>query len=155
MTALADAPVVTEAAADTGVPRPLMLYDGECGLCDKSLRFVLDHDRRGQFHFAPLQSDLGQRTMTAAGLDPTALDSITLFDDDGGVYRHSTAVWRIGRRLDAPWRYGAALLRLVPRPVRDLGYRLVARHRIGLFGTANTAGTCSLLPPDQRRRIHL
>ena len=151
---VADAPVET-AVAQEAAPRPLMLYDGECGLCDRSLRFVLAHDRRGQFHFAPLQSDLGRREMARVGLDAAKLDSITLIDDDGRPHQFSDAVVRIGRRLDRPYSWGATLLRLVPRPLRDLGYRIVAKNRIAVFGTADANKTCSILPPEQRRRIHL
>jgi predicted DCC family thiol-disulfide oxidoreductase YuxK len=144
-----------ETVSTQPAPRPLMLYDGECGLCDRSLRYVLKHDTQGRFHFAPLQSELGRSEMQRLGLDPTRLDSVTLIDEAGRAHQFSDAVWRIGRELGGIRRSGAALLRAIPRPLRDWGYRLVARHRIRVFGKADAGRTCSLLPPDQRARVHL
>ena len=142
---------MTQAAA---IPKPLMLYDGECGLCDKSMRFVLQHDRRGRFHFAPLQSDLGRELLAANGYDADYRDSILLLDSDGSVSSHSTAALRIASQLDGGYR-ALGWLRLVPRPLRDVGYRFVAAIRYKVFGKVDTNASCSILPPEHRKRIHL
>jgi predicted DCC family thiol-disulfide oxidoreductase YuxK len=133
---------------------PLMLYDGECGLCDKSLRFTLDHEADDRLHFSPLQSDLGRRVLEAAGLDGDYRESILYVAEDGEVATHSTAAARIATHLRPPWRHTKAM-RLIPRPLRDLGYRGVAAVRFKIFGYADASQTCTLLPPEQRRRIHL
>lgn len=110
---------------------PVVLYDGACGLCSRLVRFVLERDARGDIRFAALQSDLGRRALETAGLVPDARDTMVLFED-GAVHVRSTAALRLARRLRAPWPLAYPLI-LVPRTLRDAVYRLVARHRHGLF----------------------
>ncbi len=136
------------------IPRPLMLYDGECGLCDKSMRFVLNHDKQGQFHFMPLQSDGGRQILEANGYAADYRDSILLVDRDGTVSSHSTAALRIASRLDGLYKV-LGWFRIIPRPIRDLGYRMVAAIRYKTFGKVDTNAACTLLPAEQRKRIHL
>ena len=127
---------------------PLVLYDGECGLCDKSVQFILKHDRRGVFKFTTLQSEAGRHYLRDAGLPDDYRGSVLLVDDKG-VHSHSTAALRIARRLD-----GAAGLigvgRVVPRPLRDVVYNFVARHRFQWFGHADA---CRLPTPDESARF--
>src|SRR4028119_1189065 len=86
-------------AADAG--GPIVLYDGVCGLCDRSVQIILRNDRRGRFRFAALQSDAGRALLDRFGLPPQALDSIVLVDGDR-VWRKSRAALRIARGMDAP-----------------------------------------------------
>jgi predicted DCC family thiol-disulfide oxidoreductase YuxK len=133
---------------------PIMLYDGECGLCDKSLRFVLEHEQDDRMHFTPLQSDLGRQILTANGLGEDYRDSILLIDAAGKLHTHSDAALKIARYLQSPY-HRLGWFRVVPSGLRDVVYRFVAAIRIQVFGTADASTTCSLLPPEQRKRIHL
>ena len=69
--------------------------------------------------------------------------------EDGRIYLRSTAALRVAGRLSAPWRYARVLL-LVPRPIRDAVYRVVAaiRHRI-----AGQSNACEIPPPEIRARL--
>jgi len=109
----------------------IVLFDGECNFCNDSVRFILDRDPEGQFRFAPLQSETGRRLLEGSGVSED-LDSIVLIEDEG-VSTHSTAALRIARRLSAPTSWLYALI-VIPRFLRDWGYRLFARHRYKLFG---------------------
>jgi predicted DCC family thiol-disulfide oxidoreductase YuxK len=129
--------------------RPLLLYDGECGLCDRSVQFILRRDRAGRFRFAPLQAPASRALLGELGYDPDALDSVVLVDEDGRPWRESDAAVRTLARLGYPWRAGAAL-RIVPRALRDAAYRFVARRRMRWFGGADA---CRLPAAGERQRF--
>ena len=126
---------------------PIVFYDGQCGLCDRSVRWILHHDRHQRLRFAPLQGT------TYAALDapskPTDEGTIVLLDADG-LHVRSEAVLRILRSIGGPWRALAVAGRLCPRPVRDAVYRWVARHRMQWFGAVDA---CEIPSEDERERF--
>ena len=127
---------------------PLVLYDGECGLCDRSVQFILKFDSAGLFRFATLQGATGAKYLKKAGLPEDYVGSVLLVDDQG-VHSHSTAALRIMRRLDAPARW-MGIGRLVPRFLRDGVYNFIARHRFQWFGKSDA---CRLPSPDESARF--
>lgn len=133
-------------AADAG--GPIVLYDGVCGLCDRSVQLILRNDRRGRFRFAALQSPVGGALLERFGLPADALDSIVLVED-GRAWRKSRAALRIARGMDAPWPLLWPLI-VIPRPVADFVYDLVARNRYRMFGKLDA---CMLPPPETRARF--
>ena len=128
--------------------RPILLFDGLCTLCDRSVQFVLDHDSQKAFRFASLQSEVGQALANRCGLDTAGVDSVVLVEGDQ-CYVRSEAGWRVARRLDAPWRW-AALGRWVPASARDWAYDWIARNRYRWFGTREA---CRIPTPDVRERF--
>ena len=131
-----------------GVDGPLVLYDGTCGLCDRSVQLILRHDRRGRFRFAALQSDTGRALLERHGLPVDALDTVVLVED-GRAWVKSRAALRIARKMDAPWP-ALRVLGLVPRPVADFFYDRLANNRYRLFGRVDA---CMLPPPEVRARF--
>ena len=127
---------------------PLVLYDGECGLCDRSVQFILQHDAKGVHKFATLQSETGRRYLRTAGLPDDYRGSVLLVDD-AGVHTHSTAALRIMHRLDGAARW-MSVGRVVPRFLRDGVYNFIARHRYAWFGEADA---CRLPSPDESARF--
>lgn len=128
--------------------RAVVLFDGVCNLCNGYVRFVVKRDRRGRVHFAPLQSAAAAELLRGSGVDPQALDSIVLVDG-AGVHRRSDAVLRVARLLDGAWPLLAAL-RVLPRPLRDALYDVVARHRDRWFGRRDE---CMIPTPELRSRF--
>lgn len=132
---------------------PVLLYDGVCGFCNKSVRTVLRSDRRGTMRFAALQSEyargLIERHPSLAGVDSV------VYVEPGGrgrperVHVRSEAALRVAAYLGGPWKILLAA-RLVPRPLRDRLYDLFARRRYRLFGKQDT---CMLPPPEARKRF--
>jgi predicted DCC family thiol-disulfide oxidoreductase YuxK len=106
---------------------PIILFDGACGFCSRTVVFVVERDRHARFRFAPLQSNVGQAALRSAGLPTDDLDTVVLLDD-GKVYTKSTASLKIAGGLRMPWRL-LKLLLVVPRPIRDAVYDIVARNR--------------------------
>jgi predicted DCC family thiol-disulfide oxidoreductase YuxK len=118
-------------------PTRLVLYDGDCGFCQRSVRWVLDADRAGSFHFAPLQGPTAAELRRRHPDIPTDLDSIIYVDRSGGTERvawRSEAILRICAELGGWWR-AVSWLRWLPRGLRDLGYRAFARNRHRLAGS--------------------
>jgi predicted DCC family thiol-disulfide oxidoreductase YuxK len=132
---------------DRGIIGPLVCFDGVCGLCDRFVQFVLRRDRRGLILFTPLQGD------TFAALFPAhperGLASLVLWDGDR-CHEGSTAVLRTLLLLGGGWWLVGRLCLLVPRPVREVVYRIVARNRYRAFGRFEQ---CLVPPPEVRKRF--
>ncbi|MDG1490288.1 MAG: DUF393 domain-containing protein, partial [Planctomycetota bacterium] len=111
---------------------PLLLFDGECGLCSAAVQFILKRDRRRRLRFAALQTELGREIMAAQGLDPSDLRTMVLRTELGEVLLRSDAALAAAEELRWPWRW-ATVLRWIPRPLRDTVYRLIAKYRHRLF----------------------
>lgn len=122
--------------APTPPPRepggPVLLYDGECGFCDRTVRFTLARDRRGRVRFAPLA---GQYAGEVRARHPALanVDSLVLVEPapGGGNERisiRSEGALRLASHLGGVWRLGG-LLRVIPVSLRDRVYDLVARNR--------------------------
>jgi predicted DCC family thiol-disulfide oxidoreductase YuxK len=127
---------------------PIILFDGHCNLCSGWVRFVLAREGRTSFRFASLQSAAGARLLAAHGL-PADLQTVVLIEE-GRAFDRSTAVARMLRRLRSPWPALGLLIRLLPRPLRDRAYGMVARNRYRWFGRQEA---CLLPTPAQRERF--
>ena len=140
---------MSTSVAETAVAAatPIVFFDGVCGLCNSSVDFVLRHDHHGRLKFAPLQGETAARLLPAA--DRENLGSLVLWDD-GRMFRRSSAVIRILWRLGPAWRVLGWLIWLIPLPLRNGGYRLVAASRYRLFGKKET---CRLPSPEERGRF--
>lgn len=126
---------------------PILFYDGACGLCDAMVRWCLRHDRHGQLRFAPLQGST-YRAVGDSG-KPAALETLVLLDGDG-LHVRSNAVLRVLGHLGGGWRLLGALGQVVPRPIRDVLYRVIARHRRRWFGGVEQ---CRLPDATERARL--
>lgn len=125
-----------------------MFFDGVCNLCNGFVQFVVRRDPEGQFRLAALQSEAARERLGTT-LVPGATPETVLLWDDGRLYHRSTAVLRIARRLRAPWPL-LAVLRVIPRPIRDWAYDLIARRRYRWFGKHDS---CMVPTPDIARRF--
>jgi predicted DCC family thiol-disulfide oxidoreductase YuxK len=129
-------------------PYAIVVFDGECAFCDRSVKWISNHDPVMRFRFAARQSSAGQRLLAEHGLPPEGIESLILIDGPT-LATHSTAVLQIAKRLRFPWKLAAPFL-LVPRPIRDFFYRAVAKRR---YRIAGKLPVCSLPTPEQRARI--
>jgi predicted DCC family thiol-disulfide oxidoreductase YuxK len=114
-----------------------VLYDGVCGLCDRLLRFVATHDRRGVFAFASLQGATGRAVIERLGGDPGELTSFYVLanhrTDRARILDRSNAALFVAGELGWPWK-AAVFLRVLPAAALDHVYNLIARHRYRIFG---------------------
>jgi predicted DCC family thiol-disulfide oxidoreductase YuxK len=135
-------------------PKPAgeaIFYDGHCGLCHGLVRFILSEDRSAlPFSFAPLQGEEIKRTLPD-GVRASLPDSVVVVDQQKNVLTRSTAMIYVLERLGGLWFLFAALLKLVPRTLRDLAYDAIASVRKKIFGT--TEEVCPLVPQFLRARF--
>lgn len=129
---------------------PVFLYDGHCGFCQRGVGFVLRHEWRPTLRFAAQQGGAGLRMLAAAGFDGPQ-ETLVLAMPDGRVFTKSGAVVRLAMAMGGPWRLAGAALWLVPAPLRDWGYDIVARNRKRFFGTVDDA--CMVPNPAARARF--
>ena len=126
----------------------IVLFDGVCNLCSRSVTFIIEHEREPTIRFASVQSAAGARLLQHHGLDPTDVKTFVLIVG-ATAYTRSTAAIRVARRLRGAWRL-LAVLWIVPRPLRDLAYNLVARNRYRWFGRRDS---CMVPTPALRARF--
>jgi predicted DCC family thiol-disulfide oxidoreductase YuxK len=130
-----------------------IFYDGHCALCHRAVKFVLRHDRAGTaFRFAPLQGEtfLARVPADRRGGVP---DSMAVETGDASLLIRSDACIHVLRRLGGGWRIVAALVALIPRPLRDAAYALIARIRYRAFGRRDDL--CPTVPAELRERFDL
>ena len=125
----------------------IILFDGTCAFCERSVRFIATRDN-GYFKFGASQNPEGQALLARHGTSRAAAKSLILIED-GQVYLRSTAVLRVAGHMHAPWKFATIFL-WVPRPIRDAIYRVIAalRHRI-----AGQSNACEIPPPEIRQRL--
>jgi len=137
---------------ETTTDAPVLLYDGVCGFCNKSVQMILDRDPAGTMRFAALQSDYGQ-AIVARHPELRDVDSVVFVENSGAtaerVFIRSEAALRVAKYLGGAWRVFLAS-KIIPRPLRDFLYDLVARNRYKLFGKYDS---CMLPPPEVRSRF--
>jgi predicted DCC family thiol-disulfide oxidoreductase YuxK len=120
----------------------LVIFDGRCGFCNGLVRWLLRRDRLNRLRFvssdspkvAALLARHGIDAATATGNSGTVLAVQRLDSPAESVLIRSNAILALLRQLPQPWPVIGAIFRLIPRPVRDLGYRLVARFRYRIWG---------------------
>jgi predicted DCC family thiol-disulfide oxidoreductase YuxK len=129
-----------------------VLFDGECGFCDRAVVWLLARDRRRVLHFAPLQGEAAARLRAVHAEIPHETDTMVyVVADRAGehVYLRSEAVFRVLAELPGAWRF-VARLEWLPRAFSDWCYGLFARNRYRLFGKIDA---CSVPQPEQRARF--
>ena len=127
---------------------PLILFDGICNFCNRSVNFIIDHDPHKRFRFVPLQSELGQSLLRRFGLPQGDVDTMILVDD-GRAYARSSAALRVA------WRLGGlciffTLFFAIPPLLRDGAYNVLASNRYRWFGKTET---CRVPTADVRDRF--
>lgn len=119
---------------ETGVRQDkVILFDGVCSLCNRSVKFILEHEKAPVFRFASIQSEAGKELLKWCGL-PEHFDQAIVLIDGGKIELGSTAALKIGATLKFPWSFLAGIGRLIPKFFRDWFYRQIARHRYQWFG---------------------
>lgn len=131
----------------------LIFFDGVCGLCNKSVQYVLDRDAAGSFFYASLQSGFASHTLAKYGDNPSDLDSIRVlasYQTPGEkLYTRSDAALFVLRELGG-CRATIGNLTFIPTFIRDAVYKFIALIRYRLFGKYNS---CRLPEPATRERF--
>jgi predicted DCC family thiol-disulfide oxidoreductase YuxK len=124
-------------------PGSVIFFDGECGLCNRFVDFVIRRDKHGVYRFAPLQGIAATTMLPPSVL--AELNTMALKTGDKILYR-SDAGLQILVGLGGGWKMLAAL-KIFPRFVRDAVYELVSKYRYRIFGKR---ATCRIPTPAER-----
>ncbi len=131
----------------------IVLYDGLCGMCDGVVQFLLRHDKRDAFRYAPQQGRCAQEILTRHALDPATIETICVIENYNSpieqVFTKSDATLRIAEGLGGIWTLAFAA-RLLPRSLRDACYDQIARNRYRIFGKRTE---CRLPAPEDQRKF--
>lgn len=125
----------------------IILFDGECNFCDKSVQFIIKRDPEAFFSFTSQQGEAGQK-MIEKYHAPASINSIILIENDT-YYLKSSAALRICRHLQGAWKLLFIFI-LVPYPIRDFFYNILAKNRYKWFGKKDQ---CTLPTPEMRKRF--
>ncbi|HIP23794.1 MAG TPA: DUF393 domain-containing protein [Rhodobacteraceae bacterium] len=127
------------------LPPHLIVFDGECALCSRFYRFMLKHDHDQRFAFATAQSPIGQQLYQALDLPLQDFETNLVFTN-GTLYQRLDAFTAAMRALGGIWHL-PALLRFLPRRLKDFAYHRIARNRYRIFGRYETC----MLPTQAHR----
>jgi predicted DCC family thiol-disulfide oxidoreductase YuxK len=126
----------------------VVLFDGVCNLCNRWVRFLTVRDPRRRLRLAAVQSPSGQAILAWCGLPTDRFDTM-VFVEDGTAYTKSEAFLRVVRHLRRPWPC-LSLGVVIPRPLRDCLYDLLASNRFAVFGRRET---CMVPGPELAGRF--
>ena len=126
---------------------PVLFYDGDCGLCSRSVRFLMRRDRRGLLYYAPLQ---GATAAARLGDELRKSLSTVIYQREGGeILLRSDAVLHALIDIGSHWRWLARIALLVPRHWRNGIYNWIAARRKKFFASSS----CSLSTREENRRM--
>jgi predicted DCC family thiol-disulfide oxidoreductase YuxK len=125
----------------------VILFDGVCNFCNNTVKFIINHDKKGYFQFTSLQSATGEQ-MLHTHSEKANLSSIILLKNDK-LYRESTAVLQIAKHLNGAWKLLYVFI-ILPPAIRNAVYRFVAKNRYKWFGQKES---CEIPPPSIRKRF--
>ena len=142
---------MTDAERSLVASHPLLLYDGVCVLCNGVVKFVVRHDKRAEFRFAPLESGVARELLADATDRREGVVLVTgALGPKQRIQHRSDAVSGVLFILGGGWGLLGRVLAAVPRPLRELGYSLVARLRYRIFGKY---AACPIPEPNLRSRM--
>ncbi len=128
--------------------KSIVLFDGVCGLCNSSVNYIIDHDHKDAFRFAPIQSEIAKKLLEPHGISNETLNSIILIHKNK-VYQKSDAVLIIVRYLKGISKV-LVLGYVVPRFLRNILYDFIAKRRYKWFGKYDA---CRMPTPEMKAKF--
>ncbi len=135
------------AVPDFDDSRSLFVFDHHCVLCTGGVGFIMKYDKRRAIAFTSAQKGLGEALCRHYDID---WDESYLFIRNGRPYIKSAGYFQVARAMGGLWHI-PTIFQIIPRPIRDWAYDLVARNRYNWFGKTEEA--CAVLTEDQRARL--
>jgi predicted DCC family thiol-disulfide oxidoreductase YuxK len=126
----------------------VVIFDGTCNLCSHSVQFILRHEAKPEMMFASVQSAPGARLLREFHFNPDDARTFVLISG-GEAYVKSNAALRVARQFRGVWRLLTAAW-VIPRPIRDYLYDIVARNRYRWFGQLDA---CMVPTPELATRF--
>ncbi|GAA3606043.1 DCC1-like thiol-disulfide oxidoreductase family protein [Flavivirga amylovorans] len=129
--------------------KKLILFDGVCNLCNTSVQYVINHDKKNVFMFAPLQSDIGKRIIERFNIDTQKTDSILLYTPENSIVSKSTAALKIATHLGFPQNLMGVFF-IIPPFIRNWVYNYIAKNRYKWYGKKEA---CMIPTPELKSKF--
>lgn len=129
--------------------KKIILFDGVCNLCNRTIQRIVKRDKEDVFRFAALQSEIGKKLVSERNIDTAKVDSIILIEPGVAYYTKSTAALKIGRHLKG-YRTISSVLNLIPSGLRNIVYDFVARNRYKWYGKKDK---CMIPTPELKAKF--
>lgn len=129
--------------------KKIILFDGVCNLCNRTVQFVIKRDKKDEFRFATLQGKVGQQLIKERHIDTANTDSIILIEPGIAYYTKSTAALKIGTSFGGVWKL-LSILELIPSSLSDIVYDFVARNRYKWYGKKEA---CMIPTPELKAKF--
>lgn len=126
----------------------VVLFDGVCNLCNASVNWIIDHDKKQVFRFASLQSDYGKKIVERFQVTNNYMDTVLLLESDK-LYMRSEAVLRILKNIGGIYAL-LYLFIIIPAFIRNFFYNLIAKNRYRWFGKR---ANCRIPTPELKTRF--
>lgn len=130
--------------------KQIILFDGVCNLCNDSIIKIIRFDRKNKFVFASLQSNIGKKILTELQIDTNKVDSIILYSPKEAYYTKSSAILHIATEFGSSWKL-LKLFFIIPKPIRDFFYDIIAKNRYKWFGKKESC----MIPSEELRNKFL
>jgi len=127
--------------------QPILLFDGECGFCNKSIQFFLAREKNKAMHFAPLTSSIGKELQAYFEIEEKT-DSVILIKDHS-AYIKTCAILRVMPYMKGLWPFMVVFV-IIPPFIRNAVYDVIAKRRMKFFGRVEN---CALLPKEDKERF--
>ena len=129
--------------------KKIILFDGVCNLCDKSVQFIIKHDKKDVFRFVALQSDLGKKIIKHIGIDTTKTDSIILYQPGMAYFYKAEAALKIAKELGGIYIV-LSLFSVLPNSLSNLVYDWIAKNRYKWYGKKDE---CMIPSPEMKAKF--
>lgn len=130
------------------LPSNIILFDGVCNFCNFWVNFIIKRDTRRIFKFASLQSEAGTELAEGFSINEKDIDSVILIQN-GKYFVKSEAALRIVKELSIPWKI-FFYLKIIPLPIRDFLYDIIAKNRYVIFGKRDS---CRIPSDEDKNRF--
>lgn len=125
----------------------IVFFDGDCGVCNFWVQWILERDKKDAFMFASLQSDFGQKFLSERRLNTKVFNTMYLWKPGQYYLEKSKAILKIANLLGGIYKF-SSLGKIIPSFLSDKVYDIVSKNRMKL---ANQK--CYLPTPHQRAKF--
>lgn len=129
--------------------KKIIIFDGVCNLCDKTVQFIIKHDKHDVFRFVALQSDLGKEIINYIGIDTSKTDSIILYEPGHAYYYKAEAAIMIAKELGSIFSL-LGIFSILPKWLSNKVYDFVARNRYKWYGKKDE---CMIPTPEMKAKF--
>jgi predicted DCC family thiol-disulfide oxidoreductase YuxK len=131
------------------ITKKIILFDGVCNLCNRSIQWVIKRDKKNRFQFAAIQSHAGQQLIKERHIDTSEVDSIILIEPGVAYYVRSTAALKIGKSFGGGYTL-LSIFEWIPKSIRDWVYNRIANNRYKWFGRQDQ---CMIPSPELKDKF--